>query len=335
MQGDTISSYSIVSEYQIAMKGRHSLSWFFLLLSGGSCCWARSPSPRTIGRPRSSGLSLKAGAIPRGGGGGGISSGSLSLAVAWDPKTIATAGLCCMVGHCLVDVVKPSKVVQLYGLDASEEINSFYISRIGGWGLASVGLLLLQLYTTIPFTHALGYSFVPIAALTLYQLVTEQYDKAGVNRNSGIATLFFQAIHFFITFLDTKRSDSVLLNWIKVYMSLLGLSGLNLIISAQTVPGIGPSTVAILRMLGTVTGYASTTILSQTLLGFSPLKSIGVLMSTLAITSIPVCLDLRHVLLKKQQGNTTNVSPSTSFSPVDLYAVYILLSLVTTAVMFR
>jgi hypothetical protein len=128
-------------------------------------------------------------AFPRGGGGGGgISSKSLDLAAALDPKVIATTGLCYLVGHCLVDIVQPSKVVQLYGLDSSEEINSFYISRVGGWGLASLGLLLLQFHTTIPFTHAIGYSFVPIAALTLYQLATNQYDKVspGQSRKMGL-----------------------------------------------------------------------------------------------------------------------------------------------------
>ena len=158
--------------------------------------------------------------------------------------------------------------------------------------------------------------------------------QAGVNRNSGIATLFFQAIHFCMAFLGTKRSDSIFLNWIQVYMTLLGLSGLNLIISAQTVPGIGPSTVAVLRMLGTVTSYASTSILSQTLLGFTQLKSIGVLMGTLAISSIPVCLDLRHVVLKKQQGSN-NLCTSLSFSPVQLYATYLALSLVIATWLFR
>jgi hypothetical protein len=158
--------------------------------------------------------------------------------------------------------------------------------------------------------------------------------QAGVNRNSGIATLFFQAIHFSMAFLATKRSDSILVPWIKVYMTLLGLSGLNLIISAQTVPGIGPSTIAILRMLGTVTTYVSTTILSQTLLGYSLLKSVGVLMGTLAIASIPVCLDLKNVALKTQPG-TTDQSPSRSLSPVQLYAAYVALSLGLAAWMFR
>lgn len=137
-----------------------------------------------------------------------------------------------------------------------------------------------------------------------------------------------------MAFLATKRSDSILVPWIKVYMTLLGLSGLNLIISAQTVPGIGPSTIAILRMLGTVTTYVSTTILSQTLLGYSLLKSVGVLMGTLAITSIPVCFDLKNVALKTQPG-TTDKSPSRSLAPVQLYAAYIVLSLGLAAWMFR
>ena len=158
--------------------------------------------------------------------------------------------------------------------------------------------------------------------------------QAGVNRNSGIAALFFLAIHFSIAFLDKIRSQSFFLNWIHFYLTQLFLSGLNLIVSAQTVPGIGPSTVAILRMLGTVTAYGSTTILSQTLHGFSPLKSFGVLMGTLAITSIPVCLDLRNVVQKKQPGSS-NTAQSKSLSPVELYTVYIVLSLGLAALMFR
>ena len=82
-------------------------------------------------------------------------------------------------------------------------------------------------------------------------------------------------------------------------MALMGLSGLNLIISAQTVPGIGPSTIALLRMLGTVTCSLAATILSQQddyyygCCSFPPLKAVGVLLGTLAITSIPVCFDLK------------------------------------------
>ena len=163
-------------DYPIAMKTWQSLSWVFLLSSAGSHCWAKSPTTST---PLSDGpwrmsRQAKAVDIPRG---GGISTSSLGLAAALDPKAIATAALCGMVGHCLVDIVQPSKVVQLYGLDPSEEINLFYTSRIGAWGLASVGSLLLQLYTTMPLSHVLGYSFVPIAALTLYQLVTKKYDE--------------------------------------------------------------------------------------------------------------------------------------------------------------
>jgi len=84
--------------------------------------------------------------------------------------------------------------------------------------------------------------------------------------------------------------------WIPFYMALMGLSGLNLIISAQTVPGIGPSTIAILRRLGTVTCSLAATILSQQEEyggSFPPLKAVGVLLGTLAITSIPVCFDLK------------------------------------------
>ena len=82
-------------------------------------------------------------------------------------------------------------------------------------------------------------------------------------------------------------------------MTLMGLSGLNLIVSAQTVPGIGTSTIAILRMLGTVTcSLAATILVAQQEdgwlgLGLSPLKAVGVLLGTLAVTSIPVCFDLK------------------------------------------
>ncbi len=111
-----------------------------------------------------------ANAIPRGG----------SVALTLDPKAVATVGLSCLLGHCILDIVKPGKVVQLYELDTNQEINSFYFSRIGGWGLTTVSSLLLQMHTKIPYTQAIGYSFLPIASLTLYQLLTDQYQKVSL-----------------------------------------------------------------------------------------------------------------------------------------------------------
>ena len=103
--------------------------------------------------------------IPRGG------------AVSLDPKTVATAGLSCLAAHCAFDILAPSTMVEFYGLDKYQRINSFYFPRIGGWGLAVVGSLLLQLYSTVPFLKAIGYSFLPITIITVCQLLTGQYEQ--------------------------------------------------------------------------------------------------------------------------------------------------------------
>ena len=103
--------------------------------------------------------------IPRGG------------AVSLDPKTVATAGLSCLAVHCAFDILAPSTMVQFYGLDKYQRINSFYFPRIGGWGLAAVGSLLLQLYSTVPSIKAMGYAFLPITIITVCQLLTGQYEQ--------------------------------------------------------------------------------------------------------------------------------------------------------------
>lgn len=258
--------------------------------------------------------------MPRGG----------ALPVALDQKTAATVGLAYLAGHCVLDIVKPSKVVEGYGLDASQEINSFYLSRVGGWGLAAVGSLLLQLYTDISFGKAIGYSLLPIAVLTLYQLLTGKYEKAGVNQNSGIVDIFFQTIHCAIMLVGEKVPPSTLKLWTQTYMALIGLSGLNLVISAQTIPGIGPSTTTILRMLGTVSCYMAASILSQESFDFIPLKAVGVLMATLAVTSIPVCMDLHTVATKSSTSTSAPLA-----TPVQLYTIYMLLEIGIAAYMFR
>lgn len=109
-------------------------------------------------------------------------------------------------------------------------------------------------------------------------------------------------------------------------MILLGLSGLNLVISAQTIPSITPSTITILRMLGTVSCYVSTSILSQKWLGWSPLRAVGVLMGTLALTSIPVCLDLHGTEKKNRVA---------MLSPTHLYLIFLLLEIGITVYLLR
>lgn len=96
-------------------------------------------------------------------------------------------------------------------------------------------------------------------------------------------------------------------------------------ISAQTIPGISRSTLAILRMLGTVSCYVATTILSQQIRSFDALQAFGVLMGTLAVTSIPVCMDLHAA-----SSSMSKVSKS-----VQLYIVYILLEIGVATYMFR
>lgn len=144
----------------------------WLLLVGSNfhgCSAANSRSSAFL--PRQSSVE-RLECIPRG---GGIGIGG--VAVSLDPKTVATAGLSCLAAHCAFDIVAPSKSVEFYGLDKYEKINAFYVSRIGGWGLAVIGSLLLQLYTSIPFIKAIGYSFLPITTLTIIQLLSGTYEQ--------------------------------------------------------------------------------------------------------------------------------------------------------------
>jgi hypothetical protein len=153
-----------------------------------------------------------------------------------------------------------------------------------------------------------------------------------VNENSGIVDVFFQTLHCAIMLVGEKVSPSALKLWIQIYMVFTGLSGLNLVISAQTIPGIGPSTTTILRMLGTVSCYVSTSILSQESLGFTPLKAFGMLMATLAVTSTPVCMDLQAVSTMKPSSSTKSTFLSV---PVQLYVLYILFEIGVAAYMFQ
>ena len=127
-----------------------------------------------------------------------------------------------------------------------------------------------------------------------------------------------------------KVPPSTLKLWTQTYMALIGLSGLNLVISAQTIPGIGPSTTTILRMLGTVSCYMAASILSQESFDFIPLKAVGVLMATLAVTSIPVCMDLHTVATKSSTSTSAPLA-----TPVQLYTIYMLLEIGIAAYMFR
>jgi hypothetical protein len=153
------------------MRIRSTSLW--LLLVGPNvhgCLAANSRSSAVL--PRQSSVE-RLESIPRGGGIGGVA----GIAVSLDPKTVATAGLSCLAAHCAFDIVAPSKSVEFYGLDKYEKINAFYVSRIGGWGLAVIGSLLLQLYTSIPFIKAIGYSFLPITTLTIIQLLSGTYEQ--------------------------------------------------------------------------------------------------------------------------------------------------------------
>lgn len=138
-----------------------------------------------------------------------------------------------------------------------------------------------------------------------------------MNRNSGIFTLFFNAITAVVTLYqgETLLEPSL---WIKGIMLLSGLHGINLVLTAQTMP-LAPSTIAILRMLGTVSTYVAAAVLSQMVLfeGLttggtkSVTKAFGVLMGSLGVTSLPVWQDLR------KQG-------SKGTTPSNVYAFYIL-----------
>jgi hypothetical protein len=85
-------------------------------------------------------------------------------------------------------------------------------------------------------------------------------------------------------------------------MALSGLSGLNLIISAQTIPGISKSTITILRKLGTITLCLAATVVSQDYLALDPLKAMGVGLGTLAVASIPVVFDLNAAARKSSKS---------------------------------
>lgn len=108
-----------------------------------------------------------------------IPRGGAIPAVSINPKTVATAALSCLGVHCALDIVSPKTSIECYGLDKYEAINAFYFSRIGGWGLTTVVSLLLQLYTEVPFVKTLGYAFLPITALTMFQLLAGKYEEVG------------------------------------------------------------------------------------------------------------------------------------------------------------
>ena len=134
--------------------------------------------------------------IPRGG------------AVSLDPKTVATAGLSCLAAHCAFDILAPSTMVEFYGLDKYQRINSFYFPRIGGWGLAVVGSLLLQLYSTVPFIKAIGYSFLPITIITVCQLLAGQYEQVSYDvlpEQQSWVTLSYVCVCLFVGWYQSKQ----------------------------------------------------------------------------------------------------------------------------------
>lgn len=137
----------------------------------------------------------------------------------------------------------------------------------------------------------------------LWNCDSQFVPQAGVNPNSGIMAIIFHDMHFLVCFLATKLPSMVVKFWLPFYLALVGLSGLNLIISSQTIPGLSPSAVTILRMLGTVSCYITTTFLSQDCLGFDSSKAVGVLLATLAVTSIPVCFDLKRAARKSSKSD--------------------------------
>jgi len=140
-----------------------------LLLAGSNVhdCLAAANNSRSAALllPRKTTSRERLELIPRGG------------AVSLNPTTVAAAGLSCLAAHCAFDILAPSTMVEFYGLDKYQRINSFYFPRIGGWGLAVMGALLLQLYSTVPFIKAIGYSFLPINIITVCQLLTGQYEQ--------------------------------------------------------------------------------------------------------------------------------------------------------------
>lgn len=157
-------------------------------LAGTIDCSGASLSRRVALLPRRPVQSMHPQIIPRGGGG---------VAISLDQATVAKVALSYLLAHCLLDVVKPSTAVKVYGLDTSQEINSFYFSRIGGWSLTAVGSLALQQFAKIPFNKAIGYSFLPITLLTLYQLLSGGYVQVSLRSECrGSATLQYNAQTF-------------------------------------------------------------------------------------------------------------------------------------------
>ena len=142
-----------------------------------------------------------------------------------------------------------------------------------------------------------------------------------MNRNSGIFTLIFHGFTAALTLYGGKTILDPAL-WIKVFMALSGLNGLNLVLTAQTMP-VDPSTSVVLKALGSTATLSAAAVLSQIVLfdGLSQVgstvaitKAFGVLMAVFGVTSLPVWLDLRKVGARDE-------------TPANLFVLSLLLSL--------
>ena len=94
-----------------------------------------------------------------------------------DAKTFVTAGLGCMAAQGIVEVTFPEKVVKFFGYDEKAALNPFYVSQVGALVLNAVLFLLLQLYANVDLVKAVGYSCLPLTAMTIHQLAAGKYDK--------------------------------------------------------------------------------------------------------------------------------------------------------------
>jgi len=162
------------------MRLLSSLIWLFVAGTTVPICSATMASGRSFAVHHVKSQKVLLESIPRG---GAISFNPKLIDLksfdltSIDPKTVATVGLSCLAVHCAFDVLAPKTMVEFYGLDKYEKINSFYLSRIGGWGMVVATTLLLQLYSTIPSMKTIGYAFLPIAFITMFQLLTGKYDE--------------------------------------------------------------------------------------------------------------------------------------------------------------
>ena len=94
-----------------------------------------------------------------------------------DAKTFMTMVLGCMAAQGVVEIAFPAKVINFYGYDEKATLNPFYVSQVGALVLNTVLYLLLQLYANIGLVKAVGYSCLPLTAMTVYQLAAGRYAK--------------------------------------------------------------------------------------------------------------------------------------------------------------